>query len=273
MDNRNTILLLENLTKLLESEIEKTSQMRPHSYLSSDLKDVIGYESNLRNPRGILEYVISLCPSKPKLLDFGCGNLPHKNLYEELNLEWIGLDYSDSLDPTTLTRKLSKPEKKVVEYAGKEIPFENDEFHIIWSNQSLEHIQDIEITFQEISRILKPQGFFAGSVSFLEPYHARSTFSYTPYGFKLICKKYGLIVKRILPGVSGLTLTLKRLFMILGLDDTAERWKDAFSKNGILTEIIEKTMYSKGYSDFDVASLLLQVCGHFKFIAIKENKS
>jgi hypothetical protein len=50
----------------------------------------------------------------------------------------------------------------------------------------------VGMTFAEISRVLKARGYFMGATSFLEPYHAQSTYSYTPYGFRLICERHGL---------------------------------------------------------------------------------
>ncbi len=45
------------------------------------------------------------------------------------------------------------------------------------------------MALSEISRVLKhTTGVFAGSVSFLEPYHPWSTFGYSPYGLYVILK-------------------------------------------------------------------------------------
>ena len=46
--------------------------------------------------------------------------------------------------------------------------------------------------------------------------------------------------------------------------------RNLFDEGGILNSLVEKKMLKEGYSDFDVASVLLQFCGHFRFIAIKK---
>ena len=77
-----------------------------------------------------------------KVLDIGCGNKPYSGYFK---CKYIGLD------PFKETRA------DIIANAWK-MPFADNEFDGIVSNQSLEHIQKINETIAEIKRILKPGG-------------------------------------------------------------------------------------------------------------------
>jgi len=51
-----------------------------------------------------------------------------------------------------------KPYFPVGEYDGKNIPFKKESFDIVFSSNVLEHIHDLKPVFQEMKRVLKPDG-------------------------------------------------------------------------------------------------------------------
>ena len=74
---------------------------------------------------------------------------------------------------------------------------------------------------REICRVLRPEGALIGSTSQLEPYHSRSYWNYTAFGFVVLCVDAGLIVEELRPGLDGVTLALRSF---LGRPAGFTRW-------------------------------------------------
>ena len=47
-----------------------------------------------------------------------------------------------------------------VSYKGNEFPFENNSFNIVTTRYALHHFPKIKVTFSEVARVLKEEGFF-----------------------------------------------------------------------------------------------------------------
>jgi SAM-dependent methyltransferase len=160
-------------------------------------------------------------------------------------------------------------ERRVHKYDGGRFPFEDGKFDTVWSFQSLEHVNSAEETFAEIARVLKVDGILFGSTSFLEPYHARSTFCYTPYGFKLLCNKYGLELHKIFPSIEGLSLTFRHLFMMLGAGESEwGNWAKMMRGGGAFFEALRERADDSG-ERHNLAEAMAQICGQFYFVAQK----
>jgi ubiquinone/menaquinone biosynthesis C-methylase UbiE len=106
-------------------------------------------------------------PLKKPVLDVGCGDgfftkvTFAKQRNNERYLIDIGLDVKNSRIEEA--RKLGIY-KKLVIYDGKELPFPDNSFSTVISNCVLEHIDNLELTLEEISRVLKPSGLFITAV-------------------------------------------------------------------------------------------------------------
>ncbi len=98
---------------------------------------------------------------KSPILDFGCGDGFFAQLVFEKKLD-IGLDLK--INPRVWEAKKNKIYKKITLYDGKKIPYPSNHFQTVISNCVLEHIPNIEMSLQEIYRILKPGGYFITSV-------------------------------------------------------------------------------------------------------------
>lgn len=73
----------------------------------------------------------------------------------------VGIDLNNS----RLTQiKSEKIYKRVIFYDGHKLPFKNDYFGSIVSNCVLEHIDNLPEAINEISRVIKPGGYFVTSV-------------------------------------------------------------------------------------------------------------
>lgn len=155
-----------------------------------------------------------------KILDLGCGTGESLDYFKKKNpdIEWIGLDIAKSPEVGKRTRK----DIKFYNFDGINIPFKNNYFDLIFCKQVLEHVQEPSSLLKEICRVLKPEGFFIGSTSYLEPYHSYSLQNYTPYGFYLLLKNAGLKLEEIRSGIDGLTLLIRRG---LGRPKIFDKWR------------------------------------------------
>lgn len=76
------------------------------------------------------------------------------------------------------------------------LPLADATFDLVLSMQVLEHLHSPWIAAQEIARVLKPGGWFVGSVAFLKAYHG-SYFHMTHLGVTHLLGSFGLKVDRL----------------------------------------------------------------------------
>lgn len=115
------------------------------------------------------------------VLDVGCGNKPYLPLFEGIQ-SYTGCDVVQS------SRQLVD-----VICPATELKFGDKLFDTVFSTQVLEHVNDHQLAFSEIHRVLKPGGYFIFSVPFTwelheEPY---DYFRFTKYGIRFLMEKYG----------------------------------------------------------------------------------
>lgn len=213
------------------------------------------------------EYYISYLLEKKnqpiiKVLDVGCGegNSEEKFKAHCPNLEWFGLDIAES--PEVNARK--KEKGNFYTFDGVQIPFADNYFDIIYSNQVFEHVRYPEALLKEIHRVLKTDGYFIGSVSYLEPYHSFSYWNYTPYGFKEILAQAGLSVLEIRPSIDALTLIIRRA---LGTPKFFSQWWNKESPLNSLISFVGK-ITKKNHASIN--SIKLMFCGQFCFLTSKQ---
>ena len=199
-----------------------------------------------------------------ELLDFGCGTGPHKAKVEQMGYQWTGIDVGDSQE--ALARK---EELDVIIYDGAKIPIKDESFDIVLSTQTFEHVQDLEVTFSEISRIMKKGGKLIGSTSHSELYHSRSTFNYSPYGFKILIERHGMKLEKIHPGIDGLTIGIRTLLRHLGYHEPVKIANKMFNDKSPLNLKLEEIGKRRGYNAKEINCLRLQFCGQFRFSVVK----
>lgn len=109
-----------------------------------------------------------------KILDLGCGNGGNKK-----HLKSIGFTNITSVDF----------ESQGAEYLVDvhRLPFASDSFDMILTTATLEHFYNPFIAFNEMSRVLKPQGRLIATGSFWESWHGDSCFHFTPGGLEQLC--------------------------------------------------------------------------------------
>ena len=111
-----------------------------------------------------------------KILDLGCGD--RKLISKNKNDIVIGID------------KIKMPNVDVVWDLNKiPYPFKKNEFDLIYTSHTLEHLNDLDKVFQELIRIMKNHGkiilrvpHFSCGVSYRDPTHKRF-FSYFTFDY------------------------------------------------------------------------------------------
>jgi SAM-dependent methyltransferase len=116
-------------------------------------------ETNV-NRRYFRWYVDSLNMPGARVLDFGCGSgrvvrLLRNAGYDAygVDIRWPGADFYGDIEATELA-------PGVLRYfePGQPLPFPDDHFDVIVSDQVIEHVPELEATAAELDRILRPGG-------------------------------------------------------------------------------------------------------------------
>lgn len=137
------------------------------------------------------------------LIDLGCGTGRHSEWLKKFDssIRYIGIDIENSPEV-----QMRKKDGLFVTYDGFHLPFKSSNIDIFFSNQTLEHVRKPHLLLPEISRCLKDDGLFVGSVSQLEPYHSYSVLNYTFYGIYCLFKEFGLDIIKLRPGIDAVNL-------------------------------------------------------------------
>jgi ubiquinone/menaquinone biosynthesis C-methylase UbiE len=100
-----------------------------------------------------------------KMVDIGCGRMPYKEELELSGVKYIGVDHPN-------VSKLFKSARKPDVFADvKKLPFSSGTFDIVLLLQVLEYVDSPQEAFNEIARVLKPNGILISSSPFLYPIH------------------------------------------------------------------------------------------------------
>jgi SAM-dependent methyltransferase len=126
-----------------------------------------------RDSRQFLSVMMEVLPREAFVLDLGCGPRDQAGAVEHLGYRYIGADYSsDTADVLADAHCL---------------PFPDRSFDCVFSFAVLEHLHSPFTAIQEIERVLKPFGFYIGTVSQGEPFHS-SYFHHTPWGLAVLAR-------------------------------------------------------------------------------------
>ncbi len=125
------------------------------------------------------------------VLDLGCGEGNSSAFFRALDptVVWRGVDIVDS--PEVQGRSATLP--GMTSFDGINLPYEANYFDIVYSHQVFEHVREPHPLMRDVVRVLKPGGYFVGSVAYLEPYHSFSVFNFTPFGMVYLMEATGLV--------------------------------------------------------------------------------
>ncbi len=122
-----------------------------------------------------------------RLLDFGCGRKPYKNLFAVT--EYIGVD----METSGHQHEFSEID---VYYDGKTIPFPDESFDSVFCSEVFEHVFNLDEILPEVKRVLKKGGRMLVTVPFCWNEHEvpYDFGRYTSFGIKYVMEKQGFDV-------------------------------------------------------------------------------
>lgn len=200
-----------------------------------------------------------------KIMDLGCGTGGSVDLFREITSDasWVGLD----IDYSEEVKRRKRRDAEFVFYDGVKIPFNDSEFDLIYTNQVFEHVEYPFELMKEVNRVLKPGGFFIGSLSQYELFHGNSTINFTPYGFSVLFRNTSLKYIELRPGIDLFTLLFFRFFKNVPI--LSWYLVRSFVKQSFFNSLISFIGKILRKSNQDINLIKLLFCGQFNFIAQK----
>ena len=138
-------------TSVPETPPSIRQRMREFYETSETYKDLLAAhdEAYLRH---YVELVIRNAPPRAKILDLGCGNGISAKLLNQADFDVVGTDIS----PLFLedARAWENPRLQYQVCDVMELPFENESFDVICSNELVEHLPDVQTALTEMMRVV-----------------------------------------------------------------------------------------------------------------------
>jgi SAM-dependent methyltransferase len=214
--------------------------------------------------RALLECLTAAHTAPRRVLDLGCGSGGSHDLVAAAAplAAWVGVDIADSPEVQTRTRR----DLAFVTFDGMRLPLAADAFDVVYSHQVFEHVRRPEALLAEVARVLSPGGVFIGSTSQLEPFHSRSLWNYTAYGFVELLRAAGFRGIEVQPGIDGLTLTGRRVFSFVKLGRPFDFFFERESPLNLAIELVARMV---GLDPSARNVLKLVFAGQFVFVARK----
>jgi len=143
-----------------------------------------------RDSRELMSEIAARLPAGGEALDLGCGPRDQHAPLHHLGFRYVGIDYDS-------------PAADLLGDAHA-IPFADASFDCVMAYAVLEHLHHPFLAMHEVTRVLKPGGWFIGTVSQGEPFH-NSFFHHTPWGLiSLVQQTPGLVLRRLWPSADTL---------------------------------------------------------------------
>lgn len=105
--------------------------------------------SIVRQHRRMLANMNYYLARESRILDFGCGSGDSVYQYRDAGFDAYGF---------AMTGKPVNVPEYAVDLSSFRIPFEEGSFDFVYSTSTFEHVQDHELAFAEIARVLRPGG-------------------------------------------------------------------------------------------------------------------
>ena len=123
-------------------------------------------------------YIVDFCrkalptPQKARCLDYGCGGGEVVELARKEGIDFLGCDlyYSGGDLSERVAADLLK-EGRVQRMTEDRIPWDDNSFDLVVSNQVIEHVPDLQKVLKEIYRVLKPGGMVVSLFPHREIWH------------------------------------------------------------------------------------------------------
>ena len=138
-------------TPVPETSPSIRQRMREFYETSETYKDLLAAHDEVYL-RHYVELVIRNAPPRAKILDLGCGNGISAKLLNQADFDVVGTDIS----PLFLedARAWENPRLQYQVCDVMELPFENEAFDVICSNELVEHLPDVQTALTEMMRVV-----------------------------------------------------------------------------------------------------------------------
>lgn len=138
------------------------------------------------------------------MLDVGCSERPHAELFAPHVSRYVGLDYPPALldKQPELWEILDRAQGVVDVFGdGRALPFADGSFDTVLSTEVLEHVMAPAEVLREMARVLKPEGRLLLTVPFVVPLHEMPSdfYRFTPFSLRNLVEESGLAVELIQP--------------------------------------------------------------------------
>lgn len=142
-------------TPVSETSLQLRQRMREFYETSETYKNLLAAhdEAYLRH---YVELVTRYAPLGSKILDLGCGNGISARLLNQADYDVVGTDIS----PLFLeeARNWENPKLRYRVCDVLELPYEDNSFDVICSNELIEHLPDVETALNEMGRVVRKGG-------------------------------------------------------------------------------------------------------------------
>jgi SAM-dependent methyltransferase len=148
-----------------------------------------------------IDGLLPIAEARPEALLHGCGDAGERARLEALGFRVSGFDIRWS--PGT-------------DFVGDahQIPLADATYDLVLSMQVLEHLHSPWIAVEEVARVLRPGGWFVGSVAFLKPFHS-SYFHISHHGVTRLLEGVGFEIDTLFAAQSP-TYTLFGALLPIG---------------------------------------------------------
>lgn len=145
--------------------------------------------SGLSIPRHLSAELLSYFPRASRddavALDLGCGTGLHREVLERAGYHYLGIDATVRGAP--------------IHADAHALPLHDDSIDFVMSIAVFEHLSNPFLAAREVMRVLRPGGYFIGTVAFLEPFHSRSYFHHSHLGITEVLRQAGFEVEHLGP--------------------------------------------------------------------------
>ena len=146
-------------TSAPETSLQLRQRMRKFYETSQTYKHLLdAHDENYL--RHYVDFVIRFTPKYSKILDLGCGNGISSRLLNQANFDVVGTDISPLFlqDARNWESLHDGPKLRYQVCDVLELPFEDESFDVICSNELIEHLPDVETALKEMVRVVRQDG-------------------------------------------------------------------------------------------------------------------
>jgi len=164
-----------------------------------------------------------------KVLDVACGEGYGSNLLAEVAENVVGID----IDEATITKAIDKYRKRNLCFrqgSATKLPCEENEFDVVVSFETIEHISDHDQMLHEIKRVLKPKGILIISTPDKKNYSDERNYRNKYHIKELYKKEFTGLVSRYFRNQKLFQQSFVHASLLIGDDTTMTSYTGGYEK-------------------------------------------